>query len=171
MKPKIVLPTLLVSVCCVLLSGCMTAASNLVPSRMAIISAPSQAMISIDGKVVGTAPLNVWLSNTRPHLIVAEKEDWVRTAALVLPATASRPSRLFLWNEDSDLAELMNYDSWTIDLWLKSSPESEKFAGYMREVLLADEMEKAGRLTKNEHRELVRQITEFFAPSAVVTKN
>jgi hypothetical protein len=160
----------LLSVCPVLFSSCATSFGLWSPN-VTITSIPTGAALTVDGRVAGVTPLKLWLDAARPHQIVAVKDDWTQTAALVLPAADGRPPRLFIWDEGGNFSELVNFDPGTVDLWLKSSVNGDRFAGFVHEVALAAALEKAGKLSAIQHHELERAIREFFVPPESLADN
>jgi hypothetical protein len=144
-------------------SGCATS-SGLLPSRVWVNTAPDGSEITIDGQSAGASPVIAWLSPSRPHQFVAHREDWGRTAALLLPAANGKPQRLFIWSADTPLTEMRNYEARSFELWLRSPGEADPFSTYLQDVITADAMLAAGHLTTQQHRALLRALGNFFAP-------
>ena len=120
--------------------------------------------MAIDGRPAGVTPLETWLSASRPHLLVARKAGWGRTAALLLPAADGKAPRLFIWSDDSPLSEVLNFKSGPIDLWLRSSGDTDPFSAFLKDATMADEMMASGRLSERQHHALIGALGDFFVP-------
>jgi len=142
-------------------SGCSTA-SGFWPNRVKVTTTPSRSAVSINGQPSGLAPLQTWFSPYRSHLIIAEKEGWVRTALLVLPADDGKPSRAFQWSADAPLSELIDFASDPVVLLLRAPDTGDSFSVLLKDVQMADSLKESGHLSVRQHRELIRALTDFF---------
>jgi hypothetical protein len=153
----------MVSVGLFALSGCATPA-GLFPARFPVATSPGGSEMAIDGRNDGVTPFETWLSASRPHLFVARKDGWGRTAALLLPADDNNPPRIFVWSADSPLSEVLNYQPGSVNLWLRAPGDADTFSTLLRDVTLVDEMMASGRLSKRQHRALTGALMDFFVP-------
>ena len=138
-------------------SGCSTLAKLRGP-KTAITTAPAGAELRVDGSKAGAAPVQVRLSGSKAHLVVA-KADAGAAGAVLLPAFKEQPARLFLIGDG--LSEASGYTPGSISLELKPAA-ADAYAALTASVAASDQLLAAGKLTKAEHATLNKKIISYY---------
>ncbi len=167
------LPTSLLAACALAgFSSCATMRNMSSPSfakirlggaPVAVTTSPTGATVWVDSKSAGVSPLTARPSTLTPHLITATKDGAGESAVIVLAVTKDQPARRFEVNAAGGLSETTGFASGELNLVLKPAASSDPVTATLAAVSQADQLEAAGKLTKQQHADLDRKIVEFFS--------
>lgn len=168
MKNRPVCQALMAAAGISLLAGCATI-ENGRTQKVMLRSVPSGAEVVINSVPVGHTPLRIEFERKNGYSIELKKSGFANGYAVLLPSSRTYDKRLLKWGVDYATGasnDLVPGDL-TVSLHPSVVPTSkplDPFSEMTANLTQADAMLAAGELTPGDHRYVVAQIVEFFAP-------
>ena len=145
-----------------LVTGCSTGKTT-----VDIRSYPTGANVSIDGRSVGTTPMQIELETTDSHRVTLTRNGFQTQSVTIAPSANERSDNYVKFGLLDEVGYYQSLAPNPVEVELLSTllPTSrgiDAYANFSRRVLDADQLLESGAITTEEHRLIIDQLIAYF---------